>query len=297
MLLSLKCPTPSQRGILSGEAGMTITSNKYADRAGQLRFDPIKEHRGTYFVEYQPPGVHGSCALLNLVFPGVIPTEAELIELLESELRQWLSRFPVPVMASAYDDTESLIQPEGKPSAFLVGWTEPKSCAVICSWTLNDLDRHLKAHPLPSDSRIIYPNVPFRTPADLRTERDRYVRERRTQKRVLTVVAIGWLVIIPLVWATYQLLGPEWVSWLVYGYALWQGFRALGQLTGYWRTSPLESAKQEKEQKMAHYYYHCELNPDGFLRLKADNFERQARERLQKEAAEVATKTTASKLN
>jgi hypothetical protein len=30
--------------------------------------------------------------------------------------------------------------------------------------------------------------------------------------------------------------------------------------------------RQEKELKMRHYYYHCDRNPDGFARLKAENF-------------------------
>jgi hypothetical protein len=29
----------------------------------------------------------------------------------------------------------------------------------------------------------------------------------------------------------------------------------------------------EKERKMAHYFYHCERNPDGFARLRNENFE------------------------
>lgn len=269
-----------------------MTSNRTTDKAEQLRFDPIKEHRGTYFVEYQPPGSHGSFALLSIVFPGPIPAEAELIQLIEDELKQWLSRYPIPVMASASDETDSLVHPKSKPGAFLVGWPDPESDRPICSWTLADLDKHLKAHPLPADLRAIYSGVPFRTPADLKVEMDNYVRERRTQKLILTALAVAWFVVIPVVWATYQLLGPQWVSWLVYLYALWQGFRALGRLMGYRKASAKETAKEEKERKMAHYYYHCELNPDGFMRLKAGNFERQAREGLRKEAAEVAAKAT-----
>ena len=34
----------------------------------------------------------------------------------------------------------------------------------------------------------------------------------------------------------------------------------------------------EKRQKMEHYFYHCERNPEGFMRLKVENFERETME-------------------
>ena len=37
---------------------------------------------------------------------------------------------------------------------------------------------------------------------------------------------------------------------------------------------PGHKAKAEKERRMAHYFYHCERNPEGFARLRAENFDR-----------------------
>jgi hypothetical protein len=42
---------------------------------------------------------------------------------------------------------------------------------------------------------------------------------------------------------------------------------------------------------MKHYFYHCERNPEGFARLKAENFEREAKERIIKEAELLRNKT------
>jgi hypothetical protein len=36
---------------------------------------------------------------------------------------------------------------------------------------------------------------------------------------------------------------------------------------------------------MNHYFYHCELNPYGFLRLKAEKLEREMRAEIQREAS------------
>jgi len=40
---------------------------------------------------------------------------------------------------------------------------------------------------------------------------------------------------------------------------------------------------------MEHYHYHCERNPEGFLRLKLENFEREEREQIQNEAKALKT--------
>jgi len=52
---------------------------------------------------------------------------------------------------------------------------------------------------------------------------------------------------------------------------------------------PSQREKQEAERnlKMSHYFYHCERNPEGFNRLKIENFEREAIEGTRKEAEEL----------
>jgi len=57
------------------------------------------------------------------------------------------------------------------------------------------------------------------------------------------------------------------------------------------KRSPAELAEAKKKSKMEHYYYHCERNPAGFLRLKGENFESDSRERVRKEADELANKS------
>lgn len=37
---------------------------------------------------------------------------------------------------------------------------------------------------------------------------------------------------------------------------------------------PGHKAKAEKQRRTDHYYYHCERNPEGFARLRAENFDR-----------------------
>jgi hypothetical protein len=53
------------------------------------------------------------------------------------------------------------------------------------------------------------------------------------------------------------------------------------------RSSKRDDEKAEKEQKMAHYFYHCEQNPEGFSRLKIENFKVEAIENTRKESEEI----------
>jgi hypothetical protein len=51
-----------------------------------------------------------------------------------------------------------------------------------------------------------------------------------------------------------------------------------------------EKEKAEKDLRMRHYYYHCEQNPEGFNRLKIENFERDAIKQTHLEAEEIRSR-------
>lgn len=44
------------------------------------------------------------------------------------------------------------------------------------------------------------------------------------------------------------------------------------KILGISKPSKREEEKAEIERKRAHYFYHCERNPEGFLKLKVENF-------------------------
>lgn len=53
---------------------------------------------------------------------------------------------------------------------------------------------------------------------------------------------------------------------------------------GWLKPTQREKEKAEKDLRMEHYFYHCEQNPEGFIRLKNENFEREAITRTHVEA-------------
>ncbi len=55
-----------------------------------------------------------------------------------------------------------------------------------------------------------------------------------------------------------------------------------------WKEEPTDS---EKTRLKDHYYYHCQMNPEGFDRLKSENFEREQKQKTQKEYEQLRSAT------
>ncbi len=256
-----------------------------------LYFDLIKEDRGSYFVEYHPPVSRNRFATLNLVYPESYDI-GSVADTMKAEVARWLARYPVPIMAWAYDAAENSIRPQGDADdGLLVGWYAPGTATLTYAWKVKGLPPFLNDTTNLSDWRTIYQDVPFRTDAEVKAHANQEWIKTRKQIFTLKIVLAAWLAVIPAVWAVIQYLGPEWLAIAVLLYSLWQAFRSARKL--FWRVEPSKSEKEkaEKDLKMKHYFYHCERNPEGFARLKAENFEREAKERIIKEAEVLRNKT------
>lgn len=255
-----------------------------------LYFDDIKEDRGSYFIEYKPPVSNNPFATLNLVYPESHDLDS-VADDMKAEVTRWLARYPVPVMAWAYDAAENRIRPHGNiDDGLLIGWYTPGTKDPIYAWKTEGLPPLLNDTTNLPDWRTIYNDVPYRTDAEVKANADRESIKTRKQNLTLKFILLVWLAVIPAAWAIIQYLGPEWLAVAVLMYSLWQAFHAARKL--FWRVDPSKSEKEraEKELKMRHYFYHCESNPIGFSRLLAENFEREARERIVKEASALRNK-------
>lgn len=150
----------------------------------ELYFDPIKEHRGAYFVEYQPPVADATFATMNLVFIDAAENIA-IVAAMNTELELWLQRYAVPLMITAWDAKENMLRPNGEDTPHLVGWLSPSSTKAVHSWQLDDLTAFLKSGPATPDWRTIYKNVPVKTDAEVKANAAKFAQERRKQSRYL----------------------------------------------------------------------------------------------------------------
>jgi hypothetical protein len=246
--------------------------------SSKIFFNSIKEDRGWYFVEYSPPQESVPFATLNLVIPDDLD-KAKIIQAMETELRGWLVRYPIPIMVSAFDATGSLIHLDPiKECSSLIGFLPKGQESVNLSWRL------LKNEELPDEAlnrdhlKNVYSDIPYRTGGDVEREHKKHTRMVKT----VNWFFLFWAVVVPL---TVLILDKMniWVGWMVFAFSLWKIVAKLLKLTGRWKKSSWQLEKEKEELEMQHHHYHCKKNPQAFLRLRGENFEREAKEHTRKE--------------
>jgi hypothetical protein len=138
----------------------------------------------------------------------------------------------------------------------------------------------------PSRLRSIYSDIPYRTSRQLE-------EAAQKQRRVIRFgwwLVFMWAVVIPTVVAVIDFNAPEWVARLTLVYSLSRAYIEFMKLKGWWPKTDKDIADVEEERRMRHHHYHCERNPEGFDRLKRENIERESREAIQREAANLKAK-------
>ena len=243
-------------------------------------FETLKEHRGPYFVEYTSARAGDYFASLALVFMGN-PTREEIPAIMEMESKAWIERYPVPLMTTAFDDKDDVVSLED-----LKGYNHlialPEADGVAFYWKV------LRNDDFPSgaldEGRLleVYCGIPRTTQAERLRKAISSVRTVRLGWTIVALWGIAVPVAVALIGISSPLLGGLIIAYSV-GKAVWRAMKMLG----YVDRSEREKKKAEEELQMRHHHYHCERNPEGFLRLKAENLERDAREQLQREAEEL----------
>jgi hypothetical protein len=246
-----------------------------------LFFAPVKEHRGKYFIEYRPPISGYRFATLQLVFLNNVEQQ-HVAALMESELDIWLNRYCVPVMVSAFDNIGALISLE-----------QMKGCDHLFGLPANNgkMPQHIwqlvKSEELPGyvqDSQFLketYADIPYKTSDQLSVESQRKYKKLKTGWTLFSM----WQVIVPIAVAIFGFLTSQWIAVgiLVLIYSLCQaidkGVKIFSRREYWW-----ERQLAEKEARMRHYSYHCELNPEGFRRLEIENFEKDLKNEIKNEA-------------
>lgn len=246
----------------------------------------VKEHRGDYYVSYQPADARFPSAFVLLTFLGHDHDVTSVKAAIERELQSWLSRFGVPVTVSSYDAKDDLIHvaPEFDRS-HLAGYIDPQTNRMIQRWGL------LKNDELPSEQMDagylarVYEGVPFRLQETVRQNALRENRMLGRSARIALFLLVGVPVLIEMV-----SLGVTWLGHVLAGISISVGLYKLGKAMGWLKPTQRDKEKAEKDLRMKHYFYHCERNPEGFSRLKAENFEREAISQNHLEADQVRNK-------
>ena len=188
-------------------------------------------------------------------------------------MAEWLDRFPVPVMVSAFNAADEFLEVHDESrKSHLMGYFDRATSKVVHRWAAFGESEFPKDQSTPIFIQQSIQTVPFRLKAAARREANEKAIQLRRGIRLFRIATVFW-VGIPLMIDIIS-LGIDWI-----GYALWSisvsiGLYEFARVLGWIKPSKHRLAKEEEMRKMRHYYYHCEKNPAGFERLRTENLER-----------------------
>jgi len=226
------------------------------------------ERSGQHFIaRYKPPSSGDSFATLTVTFVQDYSL-SNVAKALEDEAQYWMERYPVPVFSSAFDLHDNLIDLSGaRESSHLMA--RPGRDSPIYLWSHGQSDPK-KSFTDPELLRI-YKGIPYSALEDRKNKAHSFARTAR----VGWVLVFFWSVVGPLAFliaeSQSELLGAS-----VLLYSIYKLLRKAMELTGRWPQSQRARDKSAKESRAEHYFYHCEMNPEAFERLKFDNFDQMA---------------------
>ncbi len=247
----------------------------------EIRYDSVKEAREWYYVEYSPPMGKAAFSVLSLTIEDVNADRERIAHAMEEEASVWVSRFPIPVMVSAFTMEDDLVYMDDiRPSNHVTAWSIEGS--THRDWRLVSDDELPTVALNQAYLRQLFSHLPHRTGAQVSAEVQKQIKRRKA----------GWWVVF--VWAVVVPVGVAVLEWwsdllgfVVLAFAFIKaGHKAL-RLTGRLPKSEREKEREAQELRMRHHHYHCERNPEAFARLKAENFGKEATERSRVEAEKL----------
>jgi hypothetical protein len=250
---------------------VTITPKKF------IKWDTIKIGREGYFVEYHPARTDDTIAKLYLVFTSIIPKE-EVAQILEKEFYEFVTKYPAYTFATACDEKEDPIKlKDVRPDDQITGFYNEESRKIEMIWGLMR-DEQVPAYIREEEHlKKIYNGLAFKTGEQCAADTELYIRRILFLKKILKKLVFAELFILPLIKMIPFISIPLKLRSFGKAVSKWKKY------TGERKPTQQEIEKEKKEQQIKQLIDHIERNPEGFERLKAENFERESRERVQKE--------------
>ena len=250
--------------------------------------DSEKQIRENYLVEYSFANSHCYLATLSLTYINTY-SESQVVADIEYEFPIWYQRYPIPLMVSAFDPSGSLIHLKSKGD-----WTHycghPDTDNKCVSGWRHFPDSVISDFVKSEEYReSVYAAIPYETSEEVKKRVYKEYLQRAIAVRWLRYLYLFVVVIIPLAW----LIGGLFCSIIAIFSTIWafcsSGFRAM-KAFGFIKESAIAQTKRDESSKKEHYFYHCSRNPEGFERLRNENWDREQRESIKKEYSEIADK-------
>ena len=230
-------------------------------------FKTILVDRDGYSVEYKPNNlIKQNFASLNIIVREELSID-KIQEIMETEFEYWLLKFTVPLLATAFDENGNAITIRAFAlESVITGYIDNEK--TIKKWgCINNKEFPIEYY----DDKVIqecYRDLDYETINEKSEKIDKKLKERIRVTRVFNLVSLAYFIFA----VAIALLGfsSPIVGFIACIYSIGMAYKNFMKSRG--KRNESGRAKQVKETKMRHYYYHCELNPKGFIKLKADNF-------------------------
>lgn len=243
----------------------------------KLYFDSVKEKYDTFFVEYRPPLNGFLFATLRITYLGDVRADAVISDL-EKHAMKWVQKYPVSLMAWALDEHGRMIDLRNENGqkyltalknggSFDIHW-DPLPDSAFPTETL-DADYLLS----------VYSDIGHRTQDEVTESAFESIKPMRRLKIIILI----WAVFVPAFIAVLEFFSPTWIAVIALLYSFWKAYQEYLLMTGRKEKSDAKIAKEKEELRMRHHHYHCEKNPEGFIRLRNENFKADAKERIKNE--------------
>ncbi len=249
------------------------------------RYKPKEEVRNWYFVQYHPLNFDDFAHLaLTITIENAVKND--VITAMEKEAEIWLSLYPVPLLVSAFDNTDTVYDfSEIKEQNILMGFVNA-SGKICLYWRPLKKDEEGPNKDLSKEYLDnLYLDFSFTTFAEYDANRKK--RNQQIENGLILFLVIPFVVTVA--WESFIYFN-KYLSFLAFLYILYKAIQKALQLVSMWPKSKREKEKEREQVLKDHYYYFCKTNPEGFEKLKLDTLEKMAKERVKKEAESLKIK-------
>ena len=205
---------------------------------------------------------------------------------MENEAKEWVAKYDVPVFVCAVNDKKENISLQGeRPINFLLSFKDSTTNLIKCYWEKLEDNQIPNVALDPAYLKKVYTDIPFRTNYDIAEQQ----AKRAKQNRIGWAIVFFWAVVVPAIIAILGWASP-FVSALALIFSLYKAWDKGMKLSGKRKKSERDKEKTEKEKLMKHFYYHCIRNPQGFMKLKQENYAREAKDSIRQEVDKLKGK-------
>ena len=255
-----------------------------------ILFSKVKEDRGWYFVEYTPPMLNYRFSVLQMSIIELADLETIAITL-ETEAKDWLSRYPVPLMATVFSIDESVLPLANvRQINHLMAWVDSVNQTPVFKWELVG-DENLPDVALDRENlKKVFSTFPSKSGLEINKE----IAAQVKSDKIRWWLVFLWAVVVPVLVAVIE-WSSDILGLLVLSYAFFKASLEALRLTGKLPKSKRKIQKEKEDAQIRHHHYHCARNPNAFERLKLENFQNDAISRTFAESKAIQATPSAAK--